>query len=100
MLAKVLDRYGNTDDAGLEKHVKMMERHLHCAFVFVEHPGVEPTNNALERALRYYAIFRKVIGQTRGKPTAMRRLGDFISCAWWNEGKSIMHEVAKLGLGR
>ena len=30
MLAKVLDRYDTTDDTGLEKHVRMMEGHLHC----------------------------------------------------------------------
>ena len=98
MLAKVLDRYCNTDDADLEKHVRMMERHLHGMFTFVEHPGVEPTNNASERALRYYVVFRKVSGHTRGGARAMRRLGDFVSCmvTWRNEGKSIMAEVARL----
>ena len=75
-LATVLGRYDTTDDADLEKHVRMMERHLHGMFAFVEYPGVEPTNNASERALRYYVVFRKIIGQTRGGPTAMRRLGD------------------------
>ena len=96
MLAEALGRYGNTGDADLEKHVRMTERHLHGMFAFAEYPWVEPTNNTPERGLRYYVVFRRVIGQTRGGPTAMRRLGDFISCVltWWNEGKSVMHEVA------
>ena len=96
MLAYVLDWYGGTDDDELEEHVRMMERHLHGMSAFVEHPGVEPTNNASERALRYYAILCKVIGQTGGGARAMRRLGDFVSCAWWSQGKSVMAEVAKL----
>ena len=59
---------------------------------------MEPANSASERALRYYVVFRKIIGQTRGGIRAMRMLGDFISCitTWWNEGKSVMAEVAKL----
>ena len=67
-------------------------------FVFVEHPGVDPTNNASERALRYYVILRKMSGQTKGGARAMRRLGDFVGCmvTWRNEGKSIMAEVARL----
>ena len=28
-------------------------------FVFLEHPGVEPTNNSAERALRHAVIWRK-----------------------------------------
>ena len=33
----------------------------HCdrLFAFIEHPGVEPTNNAAERALRHAVIWRK-----------------------------------------
>ena len=80
MLAKVLNRYGGTGDAELEKHAKMMERHLHCMFVFVEHPGAEPIIDASGVVLRYYVILHKVIGQTKGRARAMRRLGDFETC--------------------
>jgi hypothetical protein len=33
----------------------------HCdrLFAFLEHPGVEPTNNSAERALRHAVIWRK-----------------------------------------
>ena len=76
----------------------MIERHLHGMFTFVEHPGAEPTNNASERSLRHYVVFRRVFGHTRGCARAMRRLGDFVSCmvTWQNEGKSVMAEVVRL----
>ena len=41
-------------------------------FAFAGHPGVEPTNNAPERALGYHVMPRKVIGQARGGVRAMR----------------------------
>lgn len=62
--------------------------------VFIEYTGVEPTNNASEGNLRFHVILCKVIGRTRGGVAAMRRLDDFISCAWWNRGKNVMQEVA------
>ena len=98
MLADVLDRYGNTSDADLEKHARMMQRHLHGMFTFVEYPRVEPTNNASERTLRYYVVLRKIIRQTRDGTRAMKRLGDFVSCVmtWWSQDKSVMREVAKM----
>ena len=46
-------------------------------FAFVEHHGMEPTNNASERALIHYVVFRKVIGQAVGGVRAMRRRGSF-----------------------
>lgn len=33
---------------------------------FVEHPGVEPTNNIAERALREHVVMRRIIGTLRG----------------------------------
>jgi hypothetical protein len=34
-------------------------RHCDRLFAFLEYPGVEPTNNSAERALRHAAIWRK-----------------------------------------
>jgi len=34
-------------------------RHCGRLFAFLEHPGVEPTNNSAERALRHAVIWRK-----------------------------------------
>lgn len=42
--------------------------HEACYFTFLELPGVEPTNNAIERQLRFVAIDRKITQGTRGEP--------------------------------
>jgi transposase len=34
-------------------------------FTFIVHPGVEPTNNRAERALRQYVVLRKIVGTLR-----------------------------------
>ena len=83
------------DDADLERHVRMIWAQAWHVCV-CRASGVGPTNNASERVLRYYVVFRKIMGQTGGSARAMRRLGDFVSCVvtWWNKGKSVMAEVA------
>lgn len=47
-----------------EEEVRVLATALckHCdrLFAFLEHPGVEPTNNSAERALRHAVIWRKV----------------------------------------
>ena len=97
----VLDRYrdaggGNDDD--MQKVLDKLERHLHRMFAFLEHPGVDPTNNAGERALRYLVVFRKISGQTKGGPKSMKRLADFVTCVltWRAHGKSVAEEVGRL----
>ncbi len=42
--------------AGMAKEISKLEA---CMWAFVDHPGVEPTNNAAERALRHAVIWRK-----------------------------------------
>jgi transposase len=42
--------------AGMAKEILKLEQGM---WTFVEHPGVEPTNNAAERALRHAVIWRK-----------------------------------------
>lgn len=42
--------------AGMAEAILKLET---CMWTFVEHPGVEPTNNAAERALRHAVIWRK-----------------------------------------
>jgi len=36
-------------------------------FTFVLRPGVEPTNNRAERALREHVVIRKIVGTLRNK---------------------------------
>ena len=44
---------------------------------FITHPGVEPTNNAAEQALRAIVLKRKISG-----PTRSRRGDEFIACGF------------------
>ena len=41
-------------------------RHRHCLWTFLNHEGVEPANNASERALRPAVIWRKLSYGTQG----------------------------------
>ena len=91
-------RYRGRDDPDMLKVLDKLQRQVPRMFAFLEHPDVDPTNNASERALRYMVVFRKIIGQTKGGPAAMRRLGDFATCilTWRRHGKSVYEEVARL----
>jgi hypothetical protein len=47
---------------------KRFEQHGHAYFQFITTPGIEPTNNAAERAIRFVVIDRHVTQGTRGAP--------------------------------
>ena len=47
-----MDRHLGIDDADMQKALNGFERHLPCMFAFLEHPGVDPTNDVSERVLR------------------------------------------------
>ena len=91
-------RYRGKDDRDMNKVLDKLERQAPRMFAFLEPPGVDPTNNASGRALRHTAVFRKIIGQTRGGPPAMRRPADFATCVLTRrrQGKSVHEEVARL----
>ena len=100
VMQDLMDEYrgSGSDDPDMIKVLDKLERQIPCMFAFLEHPGVDPTNNASERALRYIVVFRNIIGQTKGGPRAMRRLADFATCVltWRRQGKSVYEEVARL----
>ncbi len=64
----------------------------------MQYEGVEPTNNASERALRYLVVLRKISGQTRGGAKSLKRLGDFVTCimTWKAHKLSVAKEIARL----
>ncbi len=100
VMQDVLDEYRGRgrDDPDMIRVLDKLERQVPCMFAFLEHPGVDPTNNASERVLRYIVVFRKIIGQTKGGPLAMRRLADFATCVltWRRQDKSVYEEIARL----
>ena len=53
-----MKRYGlRPDDGG--RLVRCLRRELGSLWVFLNEPGVEPTNNRAERALRFGVLWRK-----------------------------------------
>jgi transposase len=56
-------------------------------FTFIIHPGVEPTNNRAERALREHVILRKIIGTLRnGKGTSIHERIMTVLATWGQRG--------------
>lgn len=97
-LDDVLDRYRGCGEEDAEKMVAMLDRDKQSLFTFLEHEGVEPTNNRAERALRYIVLLRKIFGQIKGGRRSMERWGHFATCvmSWRAQGKSVMAEVARI----
>ena len=97
-LDDVLDRYRGCGEEDAERMVAMLDRDKRSLFTFLEHEGVEPTNNRAERALRYIVLLRKIFGQIKGGRISMERWGHFATCvmSWRAQGKSIMAEVARI----
>jgi transposase len=54
--------------AGIDNLRRRFKCHAKNFFTFVTTPGIEPTNNLTEQAIRYIVIDRKVTQGTRGKP--------------------------------
>ena len=56
-------------------------------FTFVIHPGVEPTNNRAERALREHVILRKIVGTLRNvKGTSIHERIMTVLATWGQQG--------------
>jgi transposase len=49
-----------------ENRTKRFRNHGEAYFRFLDHPGVEPTNNAAEQAIHFVALDRAVTQGTRG----------------------------------
>ena len=57
---ELADRHLNSDDAEVRNMARALFFHSDRLFTFLEIPGVEPTNNSAERALRIAVQWRKV----------------------------------------
>ena len=53
------EQYLDSQDEEVRVLASALFQHCDRLFTFIEHPGVEPTNNAAERALRHAVIWRK-----------------------------------------
>ena len=54
------EQYLDSEDDEVRVLATALFKHCDRLFAFIEHPGVEPTNNSAERALRHAVIWRKV----------------------------------------
>ena len=59
----IRSKYRDAKATRLEPLINRLTTSLPQLFTFLEHKGVEPTNNASERALRYVVVFRKISGR-------------------------------------
>jgi len=59
-------------------------------FTFILNPGIEPTNNRAERALREHVVQRKIIGTLRNtKGTHIREVIMSVLATWKLQGKNL-----------
>ena len=56
---RLCEKHLDSGDDEVQVLATALYRHCERLFVFLEHPGVEPTNNSAERALRHAVIWRK-----------------------------------------
>jgi len=67
----------------VEKLIGKIKNGFEYWFTFVTHPGVEPTNNRAERALREHVVQRKIVGTLRnGKGTSIHERIMTVLATW------------------
>ena len=78
--------YGHPDVAKLVTKIRNGFDHW---FTFILHPGVEPTNNRAERALREHVVQRKIVGTLRNtKGTHIHEVVMSVLATWKQQGKN------------
>ena len=71
-LTRLLRRYGRSRSAGVGRVVAYLRNGGAGWLTFLEHPGMDATNNRGERGLREVIVFRKIIGTLRNWKGARR----------------------------
>jgi transposase len=80
----------------VRKFVEKIQRGYPWWFTFVTTPGVEPTNNTAERALRELVIQRKIIGTLRNeKGVRMYETLPTLLATWKQRGLNQREELSK-----
>jgi transposase len=70
-----------------KKFVEKIRRGYPYWFTFINHPGMEPTNNKSERSLRELVVHRKIIGTLRnGKGTLIYETLPTLLATWKQRG--------------
>jgi transposase len=75
------------DNEKVRKLIGKISNGFEYWFTFVIHPGVEPTNNRAERALREHVVLRKIMGTLRnGKGTSIHESIMTVLSTWGQYG--------------
>lgn len=78
----------------LGKFATYLENGMQHWLTFVLHPGVEPTNNRAERALRELIVIRKIIGTLRCEMGAERHaMLHSLFATWQAQGRNTREEL-------
>jgi DNA-directed RNA polymerase subunit N (RpoN/RPB10) len=96
-LLAIAEPYVKSKDAPQRVLAKRICQYLAELFTFVEHPGVAPSNNAAERAIRPAVIIRKMSGGTRsakGSQTKTRLMSVFAT--WALQGREPIAACAQM----
>lgn len=91
-MSRCLQIHATSSDYDVAKAAKSLLRHWHGLFTFLEHSGVEPTNNAAERGLRPAVQWRKICfgnQSLEGELLAARLLTAERSCI--RQGRNAFH---------
>jgi len=79
------------DSEKVRKLIGKIDNGFEFWFTFVIHPGVEPTNNRAERALREHVVLRKILGTLRnGKGTSIHERIMTVLATWGQQGLDII----------
>jgi transposase len=91
-IVKRYDPYG-----GLHKPVEYIRNGLGSWFTCLLYPGMEPTNNLAEQAIREHVVIRKIIGTFRSESGSQnyQYISSLLS-TWRLQGKSMFVEMDKI----
>lgn len=83
-------------DESLQKFLNKIDNAKDNLFTFLVYPGVQPTNNAAERALREPIIHRKIRGCVRNEK-GMKMFGNLMSAimTWKMRNCNLLDEIVK-----
>jgi transposase len=75
-ICRLASRYLDSEDREVRNLARAFYEHWDKLFTFIEHEGVEPTNNFPERSLRLFVLIRKITYGNRSAKgeTALARL--------------------------
>ena len=94
-MAELVDLYDPCEE--LHKPVEYIRNGLGSWFTCLLYPGMEPTNNLAEHAIREHVVIRKIIGTFRSESGSQNYQYISSLLATWNlKGKSMFVEMDKI----